>query len=106
MKAKVKETGEIIKVSPYTANYDEGIKYYREIGSENPLCKCTNVYKDSELDFDDIIDWEQRRYEIAKDVLCSIRVGERYEVIDSSKRERVIDSIKYADILIEELKNK
>lgn len=43
------------------------------------------------------IDWEQRRYEIAKDVLCCmVSVG----II------RVKDAIVYADKLIEELKKK
>ncbi len=43
------------------------------------------------------IDWEQRRYEIAKDVLCGMV---------SSGIIRVKDAVVYADKLIEELKKK
>ena len=59
------------------------------------------------------IDWEQRRYEIAKDMLCAIYMDEgnekrstnpgiefEYQSLEGSARE----AIRYANVLIEELK--
>lgn len=59
------------------------------------------------------IDWEQRRYEIAKDMLCAIYIddgneqrssdpsmGFEYKSLQGSARE----AARYADALIEELK--
>ena len=45
------------------------------------------------------IDWEQRRYEIAKDVLCSY--VQRY---DNGNRMMAQNAVDCADALIEELK--
>ncbi len=45
------------------------------------------------------IDWEQRRYEIAKDVLCSYAL--KY---DSGKKLMAQCAVECADALIEELK--
>lgn len=44
------------------------------------------------------IDWEQRRYEIAKDVLCSL--------FAAGKTGDVSDAVQVADVLIEALKKK
>ena len=59
------------------------------------------------------IDWEQRRYEIAKDMLCAIYRDEgnerrsidpgiefEYQNLESNARE----AVRYANVLIEELK--
>lgn len=59
------------------------------------------------------VDWEQRRYEIAKDMLCTIYIddgneqrssdpslGFEYKSLQGSARE----ALRYADALIEELK--
>ena len=59
------------------------------------------------------IDWEQRRYEIAKDMLCAIYVDDgnesrcanhaaefEYQSLEGSART----AVRYADILIKELK--
>lgn len=59
------------------------------------------------------IDWEQRRYEIAKDMLCAIYVDDgnesrcanhnmdfEYQSLQGSARE----ALRYANALIEELK--
>lgn len=60
------------------------------------------------------IDWEQRRYEIAKDMLCTIYIddGNEKRCIDpngvwfESKNPRgsAREALRYADALIEELK--
>ena len=59
------------------------------------------------------IDWEQRRYEIAKDLLCAIYLDEgnekrstdsgiefEYQSLEGSARE----AVRFANVLIEELK--
>jgi hypothetical protein len=59
------------------------------------------------------IDWEQRRYEIAKDMLCAIYMDEgnerrstdpgiefEYQSLEGNARE----AVRYANVLIEELK--
>lgn len=43
------------------------------------------------------IDWEQRRYEIAKDILCAA-------YCDCLPSKAVKDAVEYADALIKELK--
>lgn len=61
----------------------------------------------------DPIDWEQRKYEIAKDMLCAIYTDEgnekrstnpgiefEYQSLESNARE----AVRYANVLIEELK--
>ncbi len=48
------------------------------------------------------IDWEQRRYEIAKDVFCTF-IQEQYPC---NLNNVVKDTVRYTDALIEELKKK
>ena len=45
------------------------------------------------------IDWEQRRYEIAKDMLCSLSGAISWNISASVK-----EAVEYADALIKELK--
>ena len=47
------------------------------------------------------IDWEQRRYEIAKDVFCI----QEAQYLDSNRKMAEV-AVRAADALIEELKNK
>lgn len=53
-------------------------------------------------------DWEQRRYETAKDIVCaycvSVGVGNSYEATE--KEEIINSSIEMADALIAKLKEK
>lgn len=101
MKAKVKGTGEIVDVHPN--------------GEKIIHLKCTNFATgdgrellDMELDFLPIIDWEQRRYEIAKAAMVGVLA---MPIIDGVNPNPTIDdvcksSVKFADNLIEELKRK
>lgn len=60
------------------------------------------------------IDWEQRRYEIAKDMLCTIYIddGNEQRYVDpnnawfefKSPQSSAREALRYADALIEELK--
>lgn len=98
MKAKVKKTGEIIDVSR-TENIitSRGVeKQY--VDNKREWC----TYVQSELEFikespQTDIDWEQRRYEIAKEVFASI-----YDIFQNEHLEKV--AVHAADALIAELK--
>lgn len=64
MKARVKSTGVLIDVTPQLNINSQHSKDY--------LYVCDNmVFKECELDFS-AIDWEQRRYELAKDIIKAV----------------------------------
>ncbi len=96
MKARLKTNGEIVEVEDL---YDDGTALVK--GS---------YMKVSELDFFNLgyIDWEQRRYEIAKAAMqANLSNPEILQFItkDGVPIERVAKcSIQYADALIKELK--
>lgn len=105
MKAKIISTGEIVKI--VSSKFEMG---YVTVLREDK--KFTNVTSD-EIEMIDgwgekEIDWEQRRYEIAKDALTGIIAEESisganpYHYFD----EDVSRAIKYADELIKQLKSK
>ena len=64
MKARVKSTGVLVDVTPQLNINSQHSRDY--------LYVCDNmVFKECELDFS-AIDWEQRRYELAKDIIKAI----------------------------------
>lgn len=50
------------------------------------------------------IDWEQRRYEIAKDIMAAFLSNSNVAVHGDSAEEHASDAVLYADALIAELK--
>jgi len=91
MKARVKDTGEIIDVES---------RFYAIVGSTNPIIHNSLL---EILEDDKIIDWEQRRYELIKELFL------KWTGIDDIKREVIIKEhiricIQTADALLEELK--
>lgn len=105
MKAKIKATGEIVEVEDL---YDDGTALVNG-----------RYFKVSELDFFDdfeTIDWEQRRYELAKDVMKGLISNSFWMknlgmVLDETSNKKIdvveiisIESINYADALIKKLK--
>lgn len=50
------------------------------------------------------IDWEQRRYEIAKDILANLHGSQKTINYNPNETVEVIEAVRMADILIEELK--
>lgn len=63
MKAKVKDTGEVVEVRPCSEPLNVRLAFYEtENGRKFPMFA---------LEFEKEIDWEQRRYEIAKDVTAA-----------------------------------
>lgn len=103
MKARVKSTGVLIDVIPkFNANAQH---------SGDNLYVCDNiVYRECDLDFwnagNSTIDWEQRRYELAKSAmqgLLNATSVERFTLrIKPSSIAKA--SLEYADELIKELK--
>ena len=64
MKARIKSTGVLVDVIPQLNINSQHSNDY--------LYVCDNmVYRECELDFS-AIDWEQRRYELAKDIIKAV----------------------------------
>lgn len=101
MKAKVIKTGEIVEVVPsgkYLGQVEDAYSkrhwYFNEI---EPIPD--NVQKEK------IIDWEQRRYELTKSAMQGILTNMTRGSAFSDYEDRVaIQSIKYADAIIDKLK--
>ena len=96
MKVKIKKTGEIYNIAEYDQVEVDTCDSYG-----NPLT----------FDYDEVefiqekssdIDWEQRRYEIARNILSSMCGDKSYD--DTSIITMVNTSISIADTLIKELK--
>ena len=97
MKAKIKDTGEVIDV-----HWVYGIDAW----SGKLPNGCFREFKESELEFLETnnIDWEQRRYEIAKDIMAAFLSNSCIDVHGDSAEEHASDAVLYADTLIAELK--
>lgn len=104
MKAKIIKTGEIVQI--VSSKFEMGC--VTVLHEDN---KFTNVTSD-EIEMIDNwgkeIDWEQRRYEIARDALTGIIAEESIPGADPYHYfdEDVSRAIKYADKLIKQLKSK
>ena len=70
-----------------------GNKDVKEGIEENSLCK-----------HEQSIDWEQRRYEIARDVLAAYLSNSNDRINSGTPHQFAVDAIELADALIEELK--
>ena len=101
MKAKVKDTGEIVDVKFSTHPNPAVDETYW-------WCKDKQEsYHKSELDFmESTIDWEQRRYEIAKNAMNSILTAPIIDGVNPnpSAEDVATYSVRLADALIKELK--
>lgn len=110
MKKRIRKTGEIVDVIDYTApngaSCDETRDFVDYIDSKGRERKKVpmNIY----WDFEDVkeeltkkIDWEERRYQIAKSVLPNFKDGQNVYL---SAEEAAKCAVYYADTLISELK--
>lgn len=99
MKAKVIKTDEIVDVVK-SATYHPN-KIYEDLNSNR-------YWSEDELDFDDLyptINWEQRRFELAKSAMQGILTNMTRGSAFSDYEDRVaIQSIQYADAVIAKLK--
>lgn len=96
MKCKIKSSGEIVDVIGWRIDgaYTDYVKDGIEIKS------ILNYYKDFEPIVEDNIDWEHRRYEIAKDISCAyLQAHSNIPFDDISKV-----SVEFSDKLIKQLK--
>lgn len=103
MKAKIKATGEIVTLDDNDISLiDYARNIYKDING--------NRYKGKELEFIQEchtgIDWEQRRYEIAKTVIHGQLTGPIIDGVDPnpSVEDLAKWSVRIADALILELK--
>ena len=126
MKVRLKSTNEVLNVADYNmVTLDKCDSYGNPI--QVPMEDIDNVYDNDGhpigipklqvggiLSVENNIDWEQRRYELAKEAMTAIMSNECFykQVLDegAEKGERCImksiskASIEFADALIEELK--
>lgn len=97
MKARIKSTGEIVEVKP-CKDLIEVEMYEDENGTRHfPF----------QLEFGKEPDWEQRRYEIAKDILVRLITHEDGCIRNEwsrMKEQYISDAIEAADVIIEGLK--
>ncbi len=92
MKARIKSTGVLVDVTPQLNINSQHNNDY--------LYVCDNmVYRECELDFS-AIDWEQRRYELAKDIIKAIVADDRGGNSDALAKY----AVNCADALIKRLK--
>jgi hypothetical protein len=92
MKARIKSTGVLVDVIPrLNVNAQH---------SKDNIYVCDNmVFRECELDFS-AIDWEQRRYELAKDIIKAVIADDRGGNSDAIAKY----AVNCADALIKRLK--
>jgi hypothetical protein len=107
------DTGEIVNIVFWGAN-GTFTNYYDSQGKfQHTDLNRYNYFEEIIESSQSGIDWEQRRYEIAKDMLCAIYMDDgnekrsdclgkkiEYQSLEGSARE----AVRYANVLIEELK--
>lgn len=90
VKAKIKSTGETVNV-----HEDINGDFVTESGS---------LYRSWQLEFEREIDWEQRRYEIAKELMRGFATNPHNMLVDAKIGTLAEWSVSGADALIAELK--
>ncbi len=96
MKARIKSTGVLVDVTPQLNINSQHSKDY--------LYVCGNmVYRECELDFS-AIDWEQRRYELAKAAMQGFCSNTHEQVMSIGSNMTAQRSLSFADALIKKLK--
>ena len=95
MKARIKATGEIIEVEPFGAMKVSCPSYRADGGL---------IIPGRALEFAKDIDWEQRRYEIAKELMKGFASNPHDKCVDADCKALAEWSVKGADALIAELK--
>lgn len=98
MKARIKSTGVLVDVTPQLNINSQH--------NNNYLYVCDNmVYRECELDFfSETIDWEQRRYELAKAAMQGFCSNSHEQGMSNDSYMTAQRSLSYADALIKKLK--
>ena len=107
MKAKIRKTGEVVDVITYS-----GHTYRSDIDVVSYIdCKgneCVDMKMTRFWDFEDVeeslIDWEQRRYEISKDVLSAFLSNSNEMIFEGNPEDHAKDAVVFADALIKKLR--
>lgn len=113
MKKRLRKTGEIVDVIMFTAPYGtdrddtrDFVDYIDSKGRERKRVPM-NIY----WDFEDVeeeltkeIDWEQRRYEIAKDMMAAFLSNSCSNMHGGTIEKQAYEAVLYADALIAGLK--
>lgn len=104
MKARIKDTGEIVTIIAISTEHMT-IQCYGNDGIVR-LISLSNDDIEIIPDTEKSIDWEQRRYEIAKDAMNGILSAPVVAGVNPnpSAEDIVILSVKLANVLIKELK--
>lgn len=107
MKAKVKDTGEIVDVM-FIIHPNPDVKpYWCAVNGKGNV---VDYYNESEIELIDTqetpINWEQRRYKLAKDAMNSILTAPIIDGVNPnpSAEDVATYSVRLADALIKELK--
>lgn len=95
LKAKVKATGEVIDVEPSGT---------MQVSCGSFITKDGRRIPGTALEFEKVIDWELRRYEIAKDMLAACQSNAHPKVFQMTMEEASKWAVEFADYLIAELK--
>ena len=95
MKARIKVTGEVVDVKPSGTMKISCGAYLTEDGRMMP---------GTALEFEKAIDWEQRRYELAKAAMQGFCSNPHQQIMDADSNMVAEWSIGFADSLINKLK--
>ena len=112
MKKRIRKTGEIVDVINYSLSYlgrdkDDYVSYIDSKGIEHVAEHGLNIqwdFEDVEEELSTQIDWEQRRYEIAKDIMAAFLSNFCSNVYVGNPDEQAKSAVMFADALITELK--
>lgn len=101
MKAKVKATGKVIILNEKVSLIDYARGFYKDTEG--------NKYHGEELEFieeknENPIDWEQRRYELAKELMKGFAANPHNQCVDATTETLAQWSVGGADALIAELR--
>ena len=126
MKAIFKETNEVIEVEPIfdrylgeficyqSGDFTKGnvksySKYELDFDTEKKNFDPSKFVREGQVIMEETIDWEQRRYEIAKEVLAGLFANSDTSfrnTFESFGADKYISVVQIADRLIEKIKNK
>lgn len=109
MKAKIIKTGEIVDVMSFKSSEGcpekDGVCYVDSEGLEHT--QKLNALRDLEVidnTEDKAVDWEQRRYEIAKEMIAAFLSNSSREIYEGDFKTQAEYAVVFADALIAELK--